>query len=71
MKEYHVEVTETLSRVVKIEASSAQEAMQRVREMYRREEIVLGDADFVGTEFKDADFVGTESNYLKITTDLF
>lgn len=52
MKEYHVEVTETLSRVVKIEASSAQEAMQRVREMYRREEIVLGDADFVGTEFK-------------------
>ena len=60
MKEYHVEVTETLSRVVKVEASSAQEAMQRVREMYRREEIVLGDTDFVGTEFKDADFMGTE-----------
>lgn len=60
MKEYHVEVTETLSRVVKIEASSAQEAMQRVREMYRREEIVLGDADFMGTEFKDADLVDAE-----------
>lgn len=50
MKEYHVEVTETLSRIVRIDASSPQEAIEKVREMYRKEEIVLGADDLVGAE---------------------
>lgn len=44
MKRYKIEVRELLSRVVELEASSAEEAIDRVKAMYRAEEIVLDGA---------------------------
>lgn len=49
---YEVLITETLERKVKVEASSLQEAEEKVREAYRREEHVLDWSDFTGVEFK-------------------
>ncbi len=43
---YQVTVTETLSRVVNIESSSAEEAEDKVRSLYRKEAIVLDWNDF-------------------------
>lgn len=50
---YKIEIRELLSRVVEIEASSAEEATDIVKEMYRREEIVLDGDDYVGTEIDE------------------
>ncbi len=49
---YEVLITERLERKVKVEASSLQEAEEKVREAYRREEHVLDWSDFTSVEFK-------------------
>ena len=41
-------VEETLSRVVTVEVDSPHEAVEKVRGMYNREEIVLDESDFDG-----------------------
>ena len=53
MNTYKIEIQEHLSRIIKIEASSAEEAIDKAREMYRAEEIVLGGDDWVKTEIDE------------------
>ena len=55
MNKYKIEIQEHLSRVIEIEAPSAQEAIDKAREMYRAEEIVLDGDDWVGTEIDEFD----------------
>ena len=50
MKEFEVEITETLQRTVVIRAGSRAEAEVLAEEMWN-EEFVLGAEDFVGAEF--------------------
>ena len=57
---YKIDIQETLSRIVEIEAPSAEEAIDKAREMYRAEEIVLDADDWVGTEIDE--FVTTSAN---------
>ncbi|MDD2191463.1 MAG: DpnD/PcfM family protein [Bacteroidales bacterium] len=47
MKTYRIEVTETLKRVIDIEAESTEEALSLVRKQYKSEDIVLDANDFV------------------------
>lgn len=51
METFRIEVKETLSRTIEIEANSMDEAYSKVREMYRDEEIVLDSEDYIETEF--------------------
>lgn len=51
MNEYAVEVIETLSRVITVEAESEDEALVTVSDMYYNEEIVLDASDHVDTDF--------------------
>jgi len=51
-KSYNVIITEPLTRVVTVDAESAEAAEQLVREQHEREEIVLDSSDFVGVEFE-------------------
>ena len=53
MNTYKIEIQELLSKVIEIEASSAEEAIDKAREMYRAEEIVLDADDWVGTEIDE------------------
>lgn len=48
--EYLVEIKEVLSKQVKIEAASAENALFRVRKSYLDSDIVLGADDFVDYE---------------------
>ncbi|VJD16410.1 DpnD protein [Streptococcus pneumoniae] len=48
MKKYTVEITETLPRLVSIEAEDKYEAERLVREKYKNGEIVLDADDFQG-----------------------
>ena len=46
MKTYRVEITETLQRIVYVDAKSAEEAEREVEERYHNEEIVLDSSDY-------------------------
>ena len=55
MKKYHIEETETLSRVVEIVAENDVEAIEIARTMYRQCDLVLDASDYVLTEFSVKD----------------
>jgi len=48
MKQYDVKITEVLQRVVTVEASNEEDAINKVHDMYNDCEIVLDADDFVG-----------------------
>lgn len=50
MKTFEIEVQEILSRVIRIEAESQSNALLKVKEKYRNEEIVLDAGDYKETE---------------------
>lgn len=43
---YKVRVEELLSRIVEVEADNDEEAKEKVKEMYKKQKIVLGAEDF-------------------------
>ena len=49
---YKVQITETIQRIVEVDAPSAEDACMAVRQQYRNEEIVLDDGDHKGTDFE-------------------
>lgn len=51
MKKYNIEVEEVLRRVIPIEANSIDEALDKVKEQYDEEEIVLDSNDYCQTSF--------------------
>ena len=55
MKKYSIEVLEVLSRIVEVEASDEEEAIERVRQKYRKCQIVLDDSDYKVTEISVKD----------------
>lgn len=52
MKEYQVEIRETLSRIVTVEAEVGAEAYDIVKQRYRDQGIVLDAEDFQNVEFE-------------------
>lgn len=53
MKIYEIEIEELLQKVVKVEADSLDEAIDKVRDAYRNEEYVLDYNYFKGVEFRE------------------
>jgi len=51
METFKIEVKETLSRIIEIEANSADEAFLKIENLYKNEEIILANDDFVDVEF--------------------
>ncbi|ALF59847.1 DpnD/PcfM family protein [Psychrobacter urativorans] len=49
---FNVEITEILSRVIKVNAKDEQSALSRVQALYQNEEVVLGSEDYRNTEFE-------------------
>lgn len=52
---YYVSITETLSRVVGVDADSEQDAISRVKEAYNKWEIMLDSETLVGYAIDIAD----------------
>jgi hypothetical protein len=46
-----IEVTETLTRTISVEAATEDAALEQARALYASEEIVLDSADFVEVKF--------------------
>lgn len=53
METFKIEIQEFLSKIIEVEASNADEAITKVKEMYNKEEIVLDSGDFVTTEIEE------------------
>lgn len=49
-KMFEIEIREVLSRVIKIESKNQIDAILKVQEMYRNEEIVLDSGDYLETD---------------------
>lgn len=49
---FNVEITEILSRVIKVNANDEQSALLIVQALYQNEEVVLGSEDYWNTEFE-------------------
>jgi len=52
METFKIEIQEFLSRIIEVEAETKDEAISKVRELYRKEEIVLDSDDYVTTEIE-------------------
>lgn len=52
MRKFKIEVQEYLSKTVEIEANNINEALSKVKEQYKKEEIFLGAEDYVTTDIK-------------------
>ena len=50
MTKYRIEIMETLSRTIELEAENEDAAVNKVRQMYRNCDIILDASDYVGTE---------------------
>lgn len=55
MSKYQIEIQELLSRIVEVDALSSEEAIDKVKSMYKAEEIVLDSDDYVDTIIKECD----------------
>lgn len=53
MRNYKIEIRETLKRVVEIEAESKAEAMEQVKKKYYEEDIVLDSGDMYSRDFEE------------------
>jgi hypothetical protein len=51
-KEYNIEVCETLIRIVTVEATSEEEALELIRNDYNNAELVLDADDFFDVDFE-------------------
>ena len=48
---FSIEIIETLSKTVEIEAKDVEQALSKAQEMYRNEQVVLGSNNYLSTEF--------------------
>ena len=48
---FQIEIVETLNNIVEVNAENEQDALLKVRDMYRNEEVVLYPDDFIDTKF--------------------
>lgn len=47
---YKVEIRETLSRIIDIEADNEEGAIKKAREQYKNQKIILDSSDYIDTE---------------------
>ena len=52
-KTFYISITETLNRIVEVQAEDEYEAIQKVSDAYYAGDIVLDSEDFVDTEFEN------------------
>lgn len=52
MKEFKIEIIETLSRIVTVKANTIEDAVREVSKQYDSSEIQLDDRDYKGYEIK-------------------
>lgn len=62
MKTFYISVTETLNKIVEVQAEDSSEALQKAEDAYYNGEVVLDYNDYVDAQFED-DTEGTLEGY--------
>ena len=70
MKQYKIEVKETLSRIVIVDSDSQEDALDQVRALYRDEEVVLDSDDHVDTEYIVIPFFKETQDFKKFLIEI-
>ena len=52
MLKYKVEITETLSRIIEVEVENKDSAVTKIKDFYKKEEIVLDSNDYLDTKIE-------------------
>ena len=52
MSKYQVEINKTLSRIIEVEAENENNAVSKIKDLYRQEKIVLDSNDFLDTKIE-------------------
>ena len=52
MSKYKVEITETLSRIIEVEAENEDGAVSKINDFYKQEKIVLDSNDYLDTKIE-------------------
>lgn len=53
MKTYYISVTETLNKIIEVQAESSEEALRKAEDAYDADEFELDHNDMVNLEFED------------------
>lgn len=53
METFKIEVRETLSKIVEMEAKTVEEAILKVKKLYKNEKIILDSGDFIETDINE------------------
>ena len=53
MNKYKVEITETLQKIIEVEADNKEDAMHKVMKMYKNSEVILDENDFIDLDFNN------------------
>ena len=53
MKTFYISITETLNKIVEVQAESSEEALRKVEDAYDADEFELDYDDYVDVEFED------------------
>ena len=48
---FQIEIVETLNNILEVNAENEQEALLKAQDMYRNEEVILYQDDFIDTKF--------------------
>ncbi|HCJ51127.1 MAG: protein dpnD [Shewanella vesiculosa] len=52
MKTFEIEIKETLSKIIEIQANSIEDAIKKATLLYNNEEIILSSDDYLDTEIE-------------------
>lgn len=53
MNQYKVEITEILQKIIEIKAENKEDASHKAMKMYKNEEVILDNNDFIDVNFKN------------------
>lgn len=53
METFKIEIREYLAKILEIEAESSEEALLKVKEMYRNKQIILTENEYITTEIDE------------------
>ena len=53
MKTFYISITETLNKIVEVQAESSEEALRKAEDAYDTDEFELDHDDYVDVEFED------------------
>lgn len=60
---FEVEIEETISQCFKIEANSLEDALEKARELYQKDKLILDNCNLINTQLQARSRDGSQTNW--------